>query len=52
MPGDMPKGYLQGDTVPGSHCAGTTEIVQPIKSVEESIEDNNEMKIWDQTMYL
>ncbi len=30
----------------------TTEIVQAIKSVAETIEDNKEMKILDQTMYL
>ncbi len=40
--------YLLND----SHRSGTTEIVKAIKSVEENIEDNNEMKIWDQTLYL
>ncbi len=35
-----------------SHHTGITEIVQAIKSIEENIEENKEMKIWDQTMYL
>ncbi len=35
-----------------NHRTGTTEIVQAIKSVEENIEDNKEMKIRNQTMYL
>ncbi len=39
-------------TLHDSHRTGTTEIVQAIKSIEENIEDNKEMKIWDQAMYL
>ncbi len=35
-----------------AHRTGTTEVVQAIKSVEENIDDNKEMKIWDQIMYL
>ncbi len=35
-----------------SYYTGTSEIVQPIKSVEENIEDGKEMKIRDLTMYL
>ncbi len=33
-------------TLDDSHHTATTEIVK------ESIEDSNEMKIWDQPMYL
>ncbi len=39
-------------TLYDSHRTGTTEVVQAFKSVEENIEDNKEMKIWDQKMYL
>ncbi len=39
-------------TIDDSRRTGTTEIVQAIKSVKENIEDSEEMKIWDQTMYL
>ncbi len=39
-------------TLDDSHRTGTTKVVQAIKSVKENIEDNKEMKIWDQTMYL
>ncbi len=39
-------------TLDDSHRTGTTEIVQAIKSGEENIDDNKEMKIWDQIMYL
>ncbi len=39
-------------TLDNSHRTGTTEIVQTIKSIEENIEDSNDMKIWDQTIYL
>ncbi len=40
------------NTQEDSHRTGTTEVVQTIKSVEENIEDNKEMKLWAQTMYL
>ncbi len=36
-----PSGYTFDD----SHCTGTTEIVQPIKSVKDNIDDNKEIKI-------
>ncbi len=36
-------------TLDDSHRTGTTEIVQAIKIVEDNIEDNKDMEIWDQT---
>ncbi len=36
-------------TLDDNHRRGTTEIVQAIKSVEENVGDNKEMKIRDQT---
>ncbi len=47
--------YLENgqiSTLYDSYRTGTTEIVRAIKCVEETIEDNKEMKIWDQTMYM
>ncbi len=38
-------------TLDDSHYTWTTEVVQAIKSVEENIEDNKEMKIWDKIMH-
>ncbi len=40
------------NTLDDSHHKGTTEIVKAIKSVQANIEASNEMKIWDQIMYL
>ncbi len=39
-------------TLDDSHRTGIIEVGQAIKSVEENIEYNQEMKIWDQTKYL
>ncbi len=34
-------------TLDNSHHTGTTKVVQATKSVEQNIDDNKEMKIWD-----